>query len=143
MYSDLQKRDEMKNIIKKVHRRHAIQLLTYGFVGGGAFVVQTIVYFIALKVDIFPSVAMILGNFAGMIFAYFGHITFTFKKTHKFSHKEFVKYVLTAVVGLIINVLAVRVMTKEFYLDPKYAVLPTLITPAITFFISKFWAFKA
>ena len=50
---------------------------------------------------------------------------------------------LTAVVGLIINVLAVRVMTKEFYLDPKYAVLPTLITPAITFFISKFWAFKA
>ena len=132
----------MKKIIKKVHRRHAVQILTYGFVGGGAFVVQTMMYFITLKIGIFPSVAMILGSFVGMVFAYFGHVTFTFKRTHKFSHKEFVKYVLIAIVGLIVNVLAVRTMTKVFYLDPKYAVLPTLITPAITFFISKFWAFK-
>lgn len=133
----------MKKIIKKVHRRHAIELLTYGFVGGGAFVVQTIVYFMALRIHIFPSISMILGNFAGMIFAYFGHVKFTFKRTHKFSHKEFIKYVLTAIIGLCINVLVVRVMTKVFYIDPKFAVLPTLLTPAITFFISKFWAFRA
>ena len=132
----------MKKIIKKIHRRHAIELLTYGFVGGGAFIVQTITYFMALKIEIFPSVSMIIGNFAGMLFAYFGHVKFTFKRTHKFSHKEFVKYVATSIIGLIINVLAVRIMTKEFNIDPKYAFLPTLITPAITFFISKFWAFR-
>ena len=132
----------MKKIIEKVHRRHAIEVLTYGVVGGGAFVVQTIIYFMALKINIFPSISMILGNFAGMLFAYFGHVRFTFKRTHKFSHKEFVKYVATAIIGLVINVLAVRIMTKVFELDPKYAVLPTLITPGITFFISKFWTFK-
>ena len=133
----------MKKIIKKVHKRHAVEIATYVFVGGGAFVTQTIIYFLALKINIFPSIAMLLGNFGGMIFAYFGHVTFTFKRSHRFSHKEFIKYVVTAIIGLLINVLAVRVMTKVFYLDPKYAVLPTIVTPAITFFVSKFWAFKA
>jgi putative flippase GtrA len=133
----------MKKIIKKVHRRHAIQLLTYAFVGGGAWVVQTLTYFMAIRIGVFPSVAMIIGNFAGMLFAYFGHVKFTFKRSHKFSHKEFVKYLATSIIGLCFNVLCVRIMTKVFHTAPEYAVVPTIITPAFTFIISKFWAFRS
>lgn len=132
----------MKNIIKRVHRRHAIQLFTYAFVGGSAWVAQTLVYFAALKVHIYPSVGMILGNFVGMIVAYLGHVKFTFKRKHKFSHKEFIKFFATSVFGLCFNVLGVRIMTKVFEVEPAYAILPTIITPLLTFLISKFWAFK-
>ncbi|MBP9742589.1 MAG: GtrA family protein [Burkholderiales bacterium] len=132
----------MKKIIKKIHRRHALQILTYGCVGGGAWITQTIVYFMAISGHIFPSVAMILGNFAGMIVAYFGHVRFTFKRKHKFSHKEFVRFLATSIFGLCFNVIGVRVMTKIFLLDPHWAILPTIITPLLTFLISKFWAFK-
>ena len=133
----------MKKIIKKVHRRHAIELFTYAFVGGSAWVVQTLVYYAAIKISIYPSVSMILGNFAGMVVAYFGHVKFTFKRSHKFSHKEFIKYVVTSIIGLCFNVLCVRIMTKVFEVDAVYAVLPTLLTPLLTFVISKFWAFKS
>ncbi len=133
----------MKRIIKKVHRRHAIELFTYAFVGGSAWLVQTLIYFCAIRVHIFPSVAMILGNFAGKVVAYFGHVRFTFKRSHKFSHKEFIKYLVTSIIGLCFNVGCVRIMTKVFMVDPHYAILPTILTPLLTFIISKFWAFKS
>ena len=132
----------MKRIIKKVHRRHAIELFTYAFVGGSAWVVQTAIYFAAIKIHIFPSISMILGNIGGMIVAYFGHVRFTFKRTHKFSHKEFMKYLVTSIIGLCFNVACVRITTKVFVFDPALAVLPTIFTPLLTFLISKFWAFK-
>ena len=122
----------MKIIIKKVHRRHAIELFTYAFVGGSAWLVQTLTYYAAIKIDIYPSVSMILGNFVGMVVAYFGHVKFTF-----------IKYLVTSIIGLCFNVLCVRIMTKEFEVDAVYAVLPTLLTPLLTFLISKFWAFKS
>lgn len=133
----------MKRIIKKVHRRHAIELFTYAFVGGSAWIVQTAVYFASIKVHIFPSVSMILGNFAGMVIAYFGHVRFTFKQSHRFSHKEFIKYVVTSAFGLCFNVGCVRIMTKLFEFEPSYAIIPTIFTPLLTFLISKFWAFKS
>ena len=132
----------MKNIIKKIERRHAIELFTYAFVGGSAWFVQTLVYVAAIKVHVFPSVSMVIGNTAGMLVGYFGHVRFTFKRTHKFSHSEFVKYFVTSIIGLLINVGGVRIITKVFLLDPSYGIIPTLFTPGITFLISKFWAFK-
>jgi len=64
----------MKYIIKKIKRRHAIEVFTYAFVGGSAWIVQTLVFFAAIKVHVFPSVSMIIGNAAGMVVAYFGHV---------------------------------------------------------------------
>lgn len=130
----------MKEI--KIELRHAVEVLTYLFVGGSAWMVQTIVYVLLLKIHVFPSVAMIFGNFAGMFVSYFGHTKYTFKKTHKFSHKEFIKFMVTSTIGLGINVSGVRIITKVLMLNPHYAIIPTIFTPAVTFLISKFWAFK-
>ena len=76
----------MKDLIKKIEAKHAIEVFIYLLVGGSAWIVQTISYVLLLKISIFPSVAMIIGNFAGMLVSYFGHTKYTFKKTHKFSH---------------------------------------------------------
>lgn len=132
----------MKKLINKVKRRHAIEIFTYLCVGGSAWVVQTITYLLLMKVHIFPSVSMIGGNFCGFIVAYFGHVRFTFKRTHRFSHTEFVKFLVTSMIGLCINVGGVRIITKVFMLHPGYGIIPTIFTPGITFLISKLWAFK-
>lgn len=132
----------MKKIIKKVKRKHAVELLTYALVGGSAWLMQTIIYFAAIKVHIFPSVSMILGNFGGFLVSYFGHVKFTFKRTHKFSRSEFIKFAVTSIIGLVFNVCGVRIVTKVLLWGPELGVLPTILTPGITFLISKFWAFK-
>ncbi len=132
----------MRDIIRKIHRRHAIEIFIYLLVGGTAWVVQTSVYIIAMRASIFPSVAMILGNLCGVFVAYFGHVKFTFKKAHRFSRREFIKYFVTGAFGLCINVLGVRLITKVLLLNPVYAIIPTVLTPGVTFLISKFWAFK-
>lgn len=132
----------MRQLLKKINRRHAIEAFTYLCVGGTAWVVQTLMYVSLFHIHIFPSVAMILGNFAGFLVSYFGHVRFTFKRTHRFSHTEFIKFLITSVIGLCINVGGVRIITKVLMLHPGYAIIPTIFTPGITFLISKFWAFK-
>lgn len=132
----------MKKIINKVEPRHIREVIVYGAVGGFSWVVQTICYVLFVHLHVFPSIAMIIGSTAGMITSYFGHVRFTFQKTHKFSHNEFVKFMITSIIGLVFNVLGVRVVTKILHLNPHYAIIPTIFTPALTFLISKFWAFR-
>lgn len=132
----------VKRALAKFERRHAIEVITYGIVGGSAWVTQTAIYVAAIHMDIFPSIAMMLGNLLAMLVAYFGHVRFTFKRTHRFSHSEFVKFTVTSLIGLCINVGGVRIITKVLLLNPHYAIIPTIFTPLVTFLISKFWAFK-
>lgn len=132
----------VKKIIKKISLRHIQELLVYGLVGASAWMMQTLLFIIFIKIHVFPSIAMALGNFGGFVIAYFGHIRFTFKKQHKFSHRDFIKFLLASVVGLMLNVAGVRIITKVLLLNPHYAIIPTIFTPGITFLISKFWVFK-
>ena len=129
-------------MIKKIKRHHLREIAVYGVVGGGAWVVQTIIFLLMVKMQIFPSVGMILGTLGGFLVSYFGHTHLTFRKTHRFSHTEFMKFMVTSVIGLCINVGGVRVITKVLLLDPLYGIIPTIFTPFVTFLISKFWAFK-
>lgn len=123
------------------NKKHIIEIIVYGIVGVIAWSCQTIIYIFLVDLKIFPSIAMILGYLAGFIVAYMGHVKYTFKK-ERFHHKEFTKYFIVAAVGLVLNVSMVRVITKVLLLNPKLVIIPTLITPLITFLISKFWAFK-
>lgn len=132
----------MKQLVKRIERRHIREIFVYGLVGGSAWVVQTLLFVMCIRMHVFPSISMAIGNFGGFIVAYFGHIRFTFKKDHKFSKNEFIKFLVTAVIGLIINVGGVRFIIKVLELDPHYGIIPTIFTPGLTFLISKFWAFK-
>ncbi|MCC2625296.1 MAG: hypothetical protein K0R14_1169 [Burkholderiales bacterium] len=132
----------MKQAIKKINRKHVRELFVYGMVGGVSWVVQTVLYVLLIRAHVFPSISMMIGCFAGFVTAYFGHIRFTFKKSHKFSHSEFMKFLVTSGVGFIINVGGVRFIIKVLELDPHYGIIPTIFTPGITFLISKFWVFK-
>ncbi len=129
----------LKNIFK---RKNLIQLLIYLVVGAVAWVVQTFSYVIGLRLKLYPSVAMIIGNGLGMIIAYQGHVRFTFNRKHNFSHKEFFKFAVTSLLGLALNISSVRVITKILKVDPHYAIIPTLLTPILTFLLSKIWTFK-
>jgi putative flippase GtrA len=132
----------IRHHVKKIKRRHIREILVYGIVGVSALVVQDLLYWVAHRYfAVFPSVAMMLGTLAGMVVAYFGHIKFTFKK-HRYSKSEFVKFVVTALIGLVINVGGVRFITKVLFLSPSWGLAPTFVTPVITFIISKFWAFR-
>lgn len=128
--------------VKKIKRRHLREVAIYGLVGITALVVQDVSYWLLHHLlRVFPSVAMILGNASGMLVAYYGHIKFTFKK-HRYSKREFSKFMLTSLIGLCINVGGVRILTKILLLSPDWGLLPTVVTPFITFLVNKFWAFR-
>ena len=129
----------MKTLFK---HRIFLQIVIYGIVGGVAWITQTISYIIGLRLKIYPSIAMIIGNCFGMIIAYQGHVKFTFKRNHKFSHSEFIKFTISSLLGLCFNIISVRTITKILKVDPHYAIIPTLLTPIITFLLSKLWTFK-
>lgn len=132
----------IKNHVKSLHHnQHVREMIIYGIVGIGALVVQDIIFLVTPSFGVYPTVAMILGNFAGMFVSYYGHSKFTFKK-EKYSKREFIKFAITALIGLLINAGSVRIITKIFMLDHTWGLLPTFITPVITYLISKFWAFR-
>ncbi len=131
----------IKQHVKIAHHKHIREILVYGMVGIAALIVQDLIYWFAHRNGVFPSVAMILGNIGGMFIAYFGHIKYTFKK-ERYSKREFAKFVITSGIGLLINVGGVRFITKVLLLSPTWGLIPTFITPFITFLISKFWAFR-
>lgn len=132
----------MKRVIKKINRQHVREIFVYGLVGGSAWIVQSLIFLLCINFKLLPSVSMALGNVSGFIVAYFGHIRFTFRKEHRFSHSEFIKLWVTSGIGLIINLLGVHLIIKVFALDPHYGIIPTILTPGVTFLISKFWVFK-
>lgn len=129
-------------IQRRLENEHIRHIFFYGIIGVVALIIQDACYLFFMKTKIlYPSVAMMVGSIVAMIFAYFGHNKITFQKD-RLSKMEFTKYFLTSFVGLCINVGGVRLITKVLHLDPHFALIPTFITPVITFLISKFWTFK-
>lgn len=132
----------IKKHVKEAHRKHIREIIIYGMVGVTALIIQDSIYLLAPHFGVYPTVAMIIGNFVAMFVAYFGHTKFTFNKQHKFSRHEFSKFLITSCIGLLINAGGVRLITKVLMLDHLWGLIPTFISPLVTFLISKFWAFK-
>lgn len=132
----------MKKVVKKIKKHHIREVIVYGMVGSCSWIVQTVIYVLLVRIFVFPSIAMILGNFGGLIVSYMGHTRFTFQKANKFTHKDFIKFFVTSLIGLGVNVSGVRIITKVLVLNPHYAIIPTIFTPGLTFLISKFWVFR-
>ena len=143
----------MKRIIKRVRRHHIKEVVIYGMVGLTALVTQMSIYLfltspkIHMKISITPLltdpvIATIIGNVVGMLVSYYGHTRFTFQKTHHFSHEEFVKFVITALIGLAVSTSGIYILVTLLKFNHYFGLLPMIISPGITFLISKFWAFR-
>ncbi len=115
----------------------------YGIVGGAAAGVVALSYFILCKMNVMPLLANFISNCFGMLISYNGHTRFTFQKTHRFSSSEFTKFAITSLIGLASNSFWVFVLVHMYKFSPEVGVYPIIFfTPALTFLISKFWAFK-
>lgn len=128
-------------MLSRVKLKHVREITIYGIVGLAAWVLQSLLYMGLLNLRIFPSIAMVVATLIAFLFAYTGHVLFTFK-VRRFIIKQFLRSVSNSLITLIINVILVRLTTKVFLLSPHYAVFPTLLTPGISFVISKFWVFR-
>lgn len=135
----------MTTLKTNIHsKRHLIaQLLRFGMVGGMATLVNSAVFiFLVDKLKLTP----LLGNFLAFLVAffvsYFGHSWWTFKhKRH--SHEKFIKFLITSLVSLGLNSLFVWTVMHLLHQSAYIATLPMiLITPVVTFAISKYWVFK-
>jgi putative flippase GtrA len=131
----------VKKLLKKIKFQLIIEILTYGVVGGVAWLTQTIGYITLINLHNSPLTSMVLGNLFGMLVSYYGHVKYTFKK-NKLSHKDFIRFTLASLIGLLINTGSVKIVTSVLHLNPHFGIVPTLFTPLITFLISKFWVFK-
>jgi putative flippase GtrA len=132
----------MKTIVKIIRKKHIREIILYGIIGILALIVQMGCYTFLCQLKLMPSIASIIGSIAGMVFGYFGHTRYTFQRTHKFSHHEFIKYIITGIICLAINTLSVYIITDLLKYSSHAGLLPMFITPFISFLISKFWAFK-
>jgi putative flippase GtrA len=123
------------------------QITKFASVGLMATVVHAIVYGL-LGTLIAPILANLLAFFIAFIFSYIGHFLWTFRAQTRGHtvHKAFayqLRFMTVAVMGLLLNSLAVWVVTEWLQLDYLFALVPMVfMVPLFTFALAKLWAFK-
>ena len=128
---------------KKIKKRHLQEVVVYGLVGLSALAIQSLIYILLCRGGVTALIATFAGNSCGMLISYFGHTVFTFKKRHTFSRREFVKFIITNFTGLALNSLFAVLLVDVMHTHYSTVLYPqALITPLVTFVISKFWVFK-
>ena len=120
-------------------------LFRYGIVGVAASVVHfTIAYIAFEKIHINFFISHFIGFLFGLITAYFGHYFYSFKDDEDHG-KRFPKFLVTALVALILHQGGAFVFVNVFQLNYSKQVLPLLVVtvPVFTFLLNKFWVFSS
>jgi putative flippase GtrA len=129
----------MKNLIK--------QLSKFASVGGLATAVHAVVYTV-VGGHLDPMLANLIAFLVAFIFSYIGHFLWTFRAQTKGQevHKAVgyqIRFLTVAVMGLLLNSMAVWAVTDLFNVDYLFALVPMIfMVPLLTFALAKFWAFK-
>ncbi len=147
----------MKNqILKTIKSPTFKEVYIYGAVGVAALAIQDLFYILIMYfqnhiscssyycnkiIEHLAIIAMFLGNMAGMFISYEGHNRFKFKKEKK-CYREFIKFSITSGIGLSFNLISTYFLINIMHLAHTFGLIPTLIAPAITYTISKFWVFR-
>ncbi|MCF6288972.1 MAG: GtrA family protein [Proteobacteria bacterium] len=134
----------MKKVFLQLLSNPLIGLLfRYGIVG----VVASIVHFsVAYMAFTYLSINSFTAHFCGFMFglftAYFGHYFYSFKDNEQHG-KRFPKFLVTALVALILHQGGVYILVEQVKLDYTSRVLPLLVVtvPVFTFLLNKFWVF--
>ena len=123
------------------------QLSKFASVGLVATVVHAVIYGVAGKL-LEPMLANLIAFTIAFVFSYVGHFLWTFRaqtkgqKIQKAFAYQF-KFLLVALSGLVLNSLAVWVVTQWLRIDYLYALGPMVfVVPLVTFALAKVWAFR-
>lgn len=129
----------MKNLIK--------QLSKFASVGVLATAVHAVVYTVVGGL-LEPMAANLIAFFVAFVFSYMGHFLWTFRaqtkgqKMHKALRYQF-RFLAVALMGLLLNSVAVWVVTEWLKVDYLIALIPMIfMVPLFTFALAKLWAFK-
>lgn len=124
-----------------------VQGLKFGTVGGLATVVHlTLFVFLIELVGMQPFWANFPAFAVAVVVGFAGHFLWTFQHRDREGASSwtpaFVKFAVTAVLGLLLNSLIVYGVVDVFGLGYGYAAaLMATLTPAAVFTAAKFWAF--
>lgn len=127
----------------KTDRSTLIQLALFGLVGGAATATHGAVYMALIRIlETDENLANFLAFLIAFVVSYLGHALLTFRAGT--GGGSLIRFFVVALIGLGVNALAVfgLVTVTQF---PDWSALPIMlfVTPALTFLISKYWAFRA
>ena len=128
--------------------KHLIQQLSkFASVGVIATGVHALVYGLVGRL-LEPMFANLIAFLIAFVFSYSGHFLWTFRTQTQGQkvHRAFafqLRFLIVAMSGLLLNSLAVWVVTEWLQVDYLYAVFPMVfVVPLVTFALAKLWAFK-
>ena len=129
----------MKNLIQQLSKFASVGVIATG--------VHALVYGLVGRL-LEPMLANLIAFIIAFVFSYSGHFLWTFRtqtqgqKVHK-SFAYQLRFLVVAMSGLLLNSLAVWVVTEWLQVDYLYAVFPMVfVVPLVTFALAKGWAFK-
>lgn len=119
-------------------------LLRYGVVGTAASIIHfSISYVVFNYLDVNSFIAHFCGFIFGLFTAYFGHYFYSFNDNEQHG-RRFPKFLVTALVALVLHQGGVYILVNYYNLDYLIRVLPLLVitVPVFTFLLNKFWVFS-
>lgn len=124
----------MKELLKK-HEKLMKQILKFGVVGGGAFLIDySILYVLTEFVGIHYLISSVISFIISLIFNYILSIYWVFDVTKKQTTKEIFIFVILSVIGLGINQVVMYVGSDLLHIH-------YMITKLVATFIVMVWNF--
>ena len=124
----------MKELLKK-HEKLVKQIVKFGFVGGGAFLIDySILYVLTEFVGIHYLISSVISFIISLIFNYILSIYWVFDVTKKQTAKEVLIFVILSVIGLGINQVVM-------YVGSDLLNIYYMITKLVATFIVMVWNF--
>lgn len=127
----------------KTQNQVLLDFIRYGIVGLLGTVVHTLV--LAISVEYFhfaPVFGTMLGFVFSLLLSYYLNAKWTFRNNHK-NKKSFIKYTITCLLGLSINVCIMFVIVNLLgYWYVLGQIVAILIVPLFNYTISRYWVFN-
>lgn len=134
----------MQKILDLFKHKSVRQFIKFGIVGLGGTLVDWVVYFILTRYfGTFYLIAKTISFVLAAVNNYIFNRIWTFKSKDKNIAKEFLKFFVVSVVGLIFNLLIMKLAVVNLKLNDLIGLV--LATSAVTlwnFFANKLWTFK-
>jgi len=124
----------VKELLKK-HKKLVGQILRFGVVGGGAFLIDySILYILTEFVGIYYLISSVISFIVSLIFNYILSIYWVFDVTKKQTAKEILIFVILSVIGLGINQVVM-------YIGSDLLHIYYMLTKLVATFIVMVWNF--